>query len=50
MFDFGRAAVFLFGTPLLKAQNDCIRHKLGGHDPLGPPGYAYASPSIIFVA
>jgi len=22
VFDFGRAAVFLFGTPLLKAQND----------------------------
>jgi len=30
MFDFRRATVFLFGTPLLKAQNDQICYKLWG--------------------
>jgi len=37
MFDIRRAAIFLFGTPLFKVQNDCTCQKYGGHGPLCPP-------------
>jgi len=41
MFDFSRMTVFCFGYRLSKHKMTRYSKNLGGHGPLGPPGYAY---------
>jgi len=49
MFEFRRATVFLFWTPLLQAQNDYAKN-FGGHASPDPPGCAYETCMVLWNA
>jgi len=48
MFDFKRATVFCLGYRLSKHKITICSKHFGGHDPLGPPGYAYGLDMLTF--
>jgi len=49
MFNFRRITLFCLEKRLSKTKRTIFSKHFGGHDPFGPPGYAYAlAPSEMF--